>query len=105
MKTNSTMWPAVGAIIMVWVLITIAFLVGYNAAKSQIETITEKAADKYIAGRLVEYEWYIVTNIRSQGEIMNRHADTIDRHQWLLDSLLVECEVNRACWLRMAGKR
>lgn len=47
--------------------------------------------------RLTTYENYMIAEQRGRDERVSRHAV-------LLDSLFVECDVNRACWVSLAKK-
>lgn len=47
--------------------------------------------------RLTTYENYMISEQRGREERVERIA-------WAVDSLFVECDVNRACWVSLAAK-
>lgn len=69
------------------------FYAGFWLAGKQINA----AVDARIKERLTTYENYMIAEQRGRDERVSRHAV-------LLDSLFVECDVNRASWVSLAKK-
>ncbi len=69
------------------------FYAGFWFAGRQITT----AVDTRMNERLTTYENYMIAEQRTRDERVERIA-------WVVDSLYIECDVNRACWVSLAGK-
>jgi hypothetical protein len=70
---------------------------GFGSGYLMCARWTHREIEAEIHARLLTYENYLVAEQRTRDELVNRHAV-------LIDSLLTECDVNRACWVRMAGR-
>lgn len=85
-----TMRPYKSIAILAAVLAALVLISGFVAG---MVIASAKAREKY--------EMYLVSQNRMVQEFINRQADELDRQAVIIDSLGVECMVNRACWVRM----